>query len=225
MKKIIYAIIISLFISCQTNEIVFSDTKSENILVILDSLEKYDDYILGDFNGEFLVSTNAFYKSVGTVTSMPIDSNLIDYHIGYKLLNKGLYKNVGLTFLSVEPKDIFNENYRFSYFDDFIGLFDREEFIYYQKDSSYPNTPFMVINYSDLYETDSTINYSSFNYDKVFTSNNFSFTIESVKIINKAKKGVQVNYSFSCIGYGNSGEIDEIKIMNGKGRSTFEYNP
>ena len=43
---------------------------------------------------------------------MPIDSNLIDYHIGYKLLNKGLYKNVGVTFQSVEPKDIFNDNYR-----------------------------------------------------------------------------------------------------------------
>ena len=197
----------------------------DNNSIALDTLDGYSDYILGEFDGKFLVTTNVYTRSYfASTVSLPLDSSYIQYQLGYKLLNENIYKGIFVSFGFLEPLDNLNDNYRYNSFGDFIEFFNRNEFVYRQDNKPYPQIHNMQINYFDYNSTDESIDYSTINYDGIINSDNYYFIIDNVSIINDSIQAVQVDYSFQCDAYTYlNTEFDEIKIRNGKGRATFEY--
>ena len=225
MKKIIFLISLSVLLTSCCNEPV--DFKSDNnYSIALDTLKNYNDYILGDFNGKFLVSTNVFTRGFSASTiSMPIDSSYIQFQLAYKLLDNNVEKSVFVSYRLLESKTKLdtNNHHKYKYFSDFINFFDRDTFEYYQINQPIENVHNVWIKYQNYYDINNDVySYSSSEFDQQITPENFKFKVDSINIIESPIKKVEVYYSFKCLGvnfYAN-----KLKIENGKGKSTFEFN-
>lgn len=223
--KNLYIILLSLFLfSCQNEPVDFTPVIDHQ--KALDTLKKYSDYILGDFNGKLLISTNAFSKSYGaSIVSLPIDSSHIQFQIGYKLKNNDIEKSAFVTYRFLESKTKLDPNhyYRYTNFTDFVDFFKKNKFNYFQNNKPIEKVHNVYLIYQNYYEINNELNgYNTHNYTKPITSDNFNFTIDSIKAIETPTKKVEVYYSFKCIGLNSFKE--ELKMKNGKGKSTFEYN-
>ena len=221
MKKIALIILTLFLLSCENEPVDF--TSIDNNQVVLDTLKNYSDYILGDFNGKFLVSAHVFTKSYGVTTSMPGDSRPIQFGIAYKLKENNIDKSIFLTYRFLESKTKLNTvNYKYNYFSDFINFFNRNQFDYYQLSQPIENIHNVVIDYQNYYEIDNDVNrFSTHEYNDQITSDNFNFTVDSIKVIENPIKKVEVYYSFKSIGVNYYS--DKFKMKKGKGKSTFEW--
>lgn len=223
MRKLFFLLTtLTLMTSCCNESVDFNP--ENNYSVALDTLKNYSDYILGDFNGKFLVSTNAFTKGYSaSIISMPIDSSYIQFSLGYKILNNNVEKSVFVYYRFLESKTKLNTvNYRYNNFSDFINFFNRNNFDYYQGSNPIDNIHNVNIAYQNYYEINNDVNrYSTYRYNEQITSDNFNFTIDSIKEIQNPIKKVEVYYSFKCIGVNNYS--DKFKMKHGKGKSTFDW--
>ena len=225
MKKIGILILSIFLFSCENEPVDFSPPVNDNSKA-LDTLKNYSDYILGDFNGKFLVSTHVFTKNYSASTlSIPIDSSYIQFQLGYKLKDDNIDKSaiISYRFLESKLKLNSNNNYRYNSFSDFINFFNRNHFDYYQGSHPIENIHNIAIIYQNYYEINNDVNgYSTHKYTEQMSSENFNFSIDSIKAIQNPIKKVEVYYTFKCIGVNNYSGY--LKIKNGKGKSTFEYN-
>lgn len=223
MKKIIFLLpLLALITSCCNEPVDFNSLTNNTIA--LDTLKNYDDYILGDFNGNFLVSTNVFTKGYSaSIISMPIDSSYIQFQLGYKLMDNNVEKSVFVSYRFLESKTKLNTvNYRYNNFSDFINFFNRNNFDYYQISQPKENIHNVGIDYQNYYDINNDVNrFSTNKYNEQITSNDFNFTVDSIKVIQNPIKKVQVYYSFKSIGVNNYS--DKFVMKNGKGKSTFEW--
>lgn len=223
MRKLFFLLTtLTLMTSCSDETVDFNPENDYSIA--LDTLKNYSDYILGDFNGKFLVSTNVFTKGYSaSIISMPIDSSYIQFSLGYKILNNNVEKSVFVSYRFLESKIKLNTiNYRYNNFSDFINFFNRNNFDYYQGSHPIENIHNVNIAYQNYYDINNDVNsYSTYKYNQQISSDNFNFTIDSIKAIQNPIKKVEVYYSFKCIGVNNYS--DKFKMRNGKGKSTFEW--
>ncbi len=231
MKKITIIILSVFLFSCENEPVDFNliNENNNNNSIVLDTLKNYSDYILGDFNGKFLVSTNVHVKSYSAViNSNPISSSYIQFQLGYKLIDNDVEKSVWVTyrFLESNTKLDINNYYRYKYYSDFVSFFNRNQFDYFQ--SSQPinnvhNVHNVHIEYKNFYDVNThTDMYGTSDYNKEMRTDDFIFSVDSIRPINNPIKKVEVYYSFKCIGVNSY--RDEFKIKNGKGKSTFIYN-
>ena len=146
MKNILYIIFLIFLTSCHNEPVDFNNV--DDYSIALDTLDGYSDYILGDFNGKFLISTNVFVKGYGATTPNPNDSIPIDYNIGYKVLNEDIFKTVFIEFGYVESRDNLNENFRHNSFNGFLDFFNNE-FEYYSTNQIYPLYHYMRLYYQN----------------------------------------------------------------------------
>jgi hypothetical protein len=133
--------------SCCNEPVDFNPVNNNSIA--LDTLKNYSDYILGDFNGKFLVSTNVFSKGYGaSIVSLPIDSSHIQFQIGYKLKENNIEKSAFVTFRFLESKTKLdpNNHYKYKFFSDFTNFFDRSQFIFFQPNQAIYNIHNVYIN-------------------------------------------------------------------------------
>ena len=223
MRKIFFLLtILTLTTSCSNEPVDFNP--ENNYSISLDTLKNYSDYILGEFDGKFLVSTNVFTKGYSaSIISKPIDSSYIQFSLGYKILNNNVEKSVFVSYRFLESKTKLNTvNYRYNNFSDFINFFNRNNFDYYQVSRPIENIHNVNIAYQNYYDLNNDVNsYSTYKYDEQIKSDNFNFTIDSIKAIQNPIKKVEVYYSFKCIGVNNYSH--KFKMRNGKGKSTFEW--
>jgi len=214
-----------LITSCENEPVDFYPVENIDHTVALDTLRNYSDYILGYFDGKFLVSTYVSSKSYGaSIISNSIDSSYIQYQLKYKLLEEDVEKDIFLTYRFLESKTKLDSenNYKYKYFTDFVEFFDRPTFDYYQINNPIENIHTVGINYQNYYDIDNdTYSYNSFNFEQEITSENFNFIVDSINVIEQPIKKVEVYYSFKCIGVNYYDE--EMLMKNGKGKSTFEY--
>ena len=222
MKKIALIVLSLFLLSCENEPVDF--TPIDNNQIVLDTLKNYSDYILGSFNGKFLVSTHVFNKGYSYTTS-PTPNNLshIQFQIAYKLLDNNVEKSVFVSYSFLESKTKLNPvNYKYNYFSDFVNFFNRGHFDYYQISQPIENIHNIGIDYQNYYEINNDVNrFTTYKYNEQITPDNFNFTIDSIKAIQNPIKKVEVYYSFKCIGVNNYS--DKFKMKNGKGKSTFEW--
>jgi hypothetical protein len=214
-----------LITSCENEPVDFYPVENNDYTVALDTLKNYSDYILGDFDGNFVVSTNWHAKNYSaSIISMPLDSSYIQFQIAYKLFENDVDKSAFVTYRFLESKTKLDSenNYRYEHFTDFVDFFDRPTFDYYQINNPIENIHTVGIDYQNYYEIDNDIySYNSFNFEQEITSGNFNFIVDSINVIEQPLKKVEVYYSFKCIGVNYYD--DEMLMQNGKGKSTFEY--
>ena len=226
MKNIILLTSLLIFItSCENEPVDFYQIDNNDYTIALDTLRNYNDYILGDFGENFIVSTSVFTKGYGAlITGIPIDSSKIDFNIGYKLLENNIEKTVFVTynFLEANTKLDTTNSYKYKHFSDFVDSFDRNQLVYYQNSQPANNLHSIRLIYKNHYTMDEDIyTYNSADYNHEITPENFNFYIDSINVSENPIKKVEVYYSFKCIGV-NSYD-DELIMKNGKGKSTFEY--
>lgn len=223
MRKIFILLTsLTLFTSCCNEPVDFNPVN--NYSVALDTLKNYNDYILGDFNGKFFISTNVCAKGYSaSIISVPIDSSYIQYQLAYKILDNNVEKSIWVSYRFLESKTKLNTvNYKYNNFSDFINFFNRNNFDYYQISQPKENIHNVGIDYQNYYEINNDVNrFRTNKYNEQITSNNFNFTIDSIKVIQNPIRKVQVYYSFKCIGVNNYS--DKFIMKNGKGKSTFEW--
>ncbi|MFB9108248.1 hypothetical protein [Flavobacterium gyeonganense] len=225
MRKLIFLItLLGLLTSC-CNEPMYSGP-DDNYATALDTLKNYNDYILGKFDGKFLVSTNVFSKGYSaSIVSNPNDSSYIQYQIAYKLKENNVEKSAFVSFRLLESKAKLNSgnNYRYKSFADFVHFFDRNTFVYYQENKPIEKVHNVWVKYQNLYNIDNDIyEYDSYKFENKISPKNFSFIIDSINVIENPIKKVEVYYSFKCIGVNS--HKNKISIESGKGKSTFQYN-
>ena len=223
MKKIIYLILLlTFFISCSKNEII-QEPISEKYQKALDTLINYDNYFIGEFNGELLISVEPF-TSGGSVGNTLQDSVSVNFMYSYKIANSKDLKTPFLYFTAYESIKKFDSinNYRYNDYNDFYTFFNRNEFEYFRLDNYKNLTPEIIIRYIDYSRLiDNTgIGYYSADWDKPpFKENNFY--VESTKEIENPYRGIELTYSFNCTLISDSNELIEIK--NGRGRCNIRY--
>lgn len=223
MRKIIMLLTLSALITSCCNEPVDFNPKN-NYSIALDTLKNYSDYILGDFNGKFLITTNVHTKSYSaSINTIPIDSSAIQYQIAYKVIDNNVEKSIFVSYKFLESRTKLNTiNYRYNYFSDFINFFNRNNFEYYKISQPKENIHTVGIAYQNYYDINNDVNrYNTYKYTEQLTSDNFNFSIDSIKAIQNPIKKVEVYYSFKCIGVNDYS--DKFKMKNGKGKSTFDW--
>lgn len=223
MRNIIILLtLLALMTSCCDEHVDLNPGNNNSIA--LDTLKNYGDYILGDFDGNFLVSTHVHTKSYSaSVSSMPIDSSYIQYQVAFKILDNKIEKSIFVSYRFLESKSKLNTvTHRYNYFSDFISFFNRNSFDYYQINQPKEIIHNVAIDYQNYYDINNDVNrFSTNKYNEQITSNNFNFTVDSIKVFENATKKVEVYYSFKCIGVNNYS--DEFKMKSGKGKSTFDW--
>jgi len=226
MKNIIILVLLLIFnTSCEDEYIDFNPV--DNNPIALDTLRNYNDYILGNFGGEFLVSTNVTTKgySASHYPSMK-NSSFIQYQLSYKLLSQNIEKQTFVSFRLLESKSKLDATniYRYKYFSDFIDFFDRSTFDYYQGDEPVENEHNVWFLYQNYFHigNDDIDRYDSSRYNQEYSPDDFIFIVDSINVIENPIKKVEVYYSFKCIGV--NPYDDEIVLENGKGKATFEFN-
>jgi|SRR5690554_4655802 hypothetical protein len=227
MKNIILLTSLLIFItSCENEPVDFYQANNTDYTIALDTLKNYSDYILGDFDEKFLVSTHVHTRGYSaSFVSNPIDSSYIQFQLAYKLLDKNIEKTTFLTFRFLESKTKLNplNDYRYKYFSDFIEFFDRTTFDYYQITQPIETIRTVGIIFQNYYNIDNDIyGFDSFSFEQDITPENFNFIVDSINVIEQPIKKVEVYYSFKCIGTNYYG--DNIVMKNGKGKATFDYN-
>jgi len=223
MRKIIYLIIfVTFFISCEKEHII-QESISEKYQNSLDTLINYDNFFIGEFNGELLISVEPFTygKSIGNTLQ---DSVSIDFDYSYRIANSEKLKTLFLKFTAYESLNKFESNSLFSYkdYNDFYSFFNRNEFEYFRFDNSKNLTPEIIIYYIDYSRliNNTGVEYKSADFDKLPFNENY-FYIDKIKEIESPFKGIELTYSFNCTLFSNSNELIEIK--NGKGRCSIRY--
>ena len=224
MKKLTYGILFILIItSCEKPYIDFGNSKSENYEATLDTLRSYENFFIGEFNGELLVSIEPFSigRSVGNVLQ---DSVIVDYFYAYKIKNSEKLKTPFISFQKFESVDIFDSSNYHSYneYNDFYNLFNYSQLEYVEVDDNRKiKTKISIyhVDYSRLINNRG-ISYSSSDFGKPPNNEN-DFRIESIKEIENPNKGIELTYSFNCILLSDSNEVIEIK--NAKGKCSFIY--
>ncbi|MBF4473807.1 hypothetical protein IRZ80_20695 [Flavobacterium sp. HJJ] len=223
MKKVIFVFtLLSLMTSCCKEDVDFKP--DNNYSIALDTLKNYSDYILGDFNGNFLISTNVHAKGYSaSIISTPIDSSYIQFQLAYKLLDNNIEKSVFVSYRFHESKTKLNlVTYKYNTFSDFINFFSRSYFNYYQISHPRENIHNVGIAYQNFYDINNDINrFDTNKYNGQIKPNNFNFKVDSIKVVENPIKKVEVYYSFKCIGVNDYS--DKFKMKNGKGKSTFEW--
>ena len=224
MRKIFFLFtLLTLMTSCCNEPVDFNP--ENNYSIALDTLKNYSNYILGDFNGKFLISTNVNIKGYSaSIISIPIDSSYIQFHLGYKILDNNVEKSIIVSYRFLESTTKLNttNHYRYNYFSDFINFFNRNNFDYYQLSQPKENIHTVGIAYQNYYEINNDVNrFNSNKYNEQLTSNNFNFAVDSIKVIEKPIKKVEVYYSFKCIGVNDYS--NKFTMKNGKGKSTFDW--
>lgn len=223
MKKVIYLIIfITFFISCEKEQII-QDSISERYQEALDTLINYDNFFIGEFNGELLISNKPHSpgKSIGNTLQ---DSVSINFDYSYEIANSEKFKALFLQFTVYEAYNKFEQNSFFSYkdYNDFYTFFNRNEFEYFRFDNFKNLTPEIIIYYVDNSQIINNygVEYKSANFDKLPLNENY-FHIDKIKEIENPFKGIELTYSFNCSLFSKSNELLEIK--NGKGRCSIRY--
>jgi hypothetical protein len=224
MKKIF--ILISLFIliiSCDNEPVDYYPINNNDYSIALDSLVNYDNYFIGEFNGELFVSTepHSSGRSVGNVLQ---DSVSIQFSYSYKISNSTDLKTPFISLLLYESINKLDSNnyHRYIEYGDFYNFFNNNELEYFEVDN-YKNLTTQVrishIDYSQLINN-TGVSYLSTDFGKPpFNENNFQ--IENIREIENPSTGIELTYSFNCTLLSDSNELIEIK--NGKGKCTFLY--
>ena len=222
MKKAIYLIIfIPFFISCG-KEHIYQDSISESYKKALDTLINYDNYFIGEINGELLISVeqSTSGNSIGNTLQ---DSVTVFFDYSYHITNseksKTLYHSLR-AYESINKFDLNTSNYK--EFNDFYNLFNRSEIDYFRVETFKNLTPEINIYYNDYSRLidNTVIQYKSADFDKPpYEGNNFH--IESIKKIESPTRGIELTYSFNCTLFSDSNELIEIK--NGKGKCSITY--
>ena len=211
-----------LLVSCGEDYII-QDLLTEKYQKALDTLVNYDNYFIGEFNGELLISTETF--SSGRIVGNTLqDSVIVQFYYAYKISNSEEFKTPFISFQAYESINKFDSNnyYRYNEYSDFYTFFNRNELEYLQVDNYKNLTPEILIRYIDYSRliNNTGISYQSSDFDKPpFNENNFY--IESIKEIENPYKGIELIYSFNCTLLSDSNELIEIK--NGKGRCSIKY--
>lgn len=229
MKKTTFIIIlITVFFSCTKPNIVFDDSISLEYQKALDTLINYDNYFIGEFNDELLVSTDffSFGNSLGIVSSVQ-DSVYVKYFYSYRIKNSEKLKTPFLHFYKYESKDKLNSSNYLNYnkYKDFYSYFNlsQVEFMNLEKhDFKALKTRFLfqyidysqIVNNTGVEYSTSDLRQSPYSYNE--------FSIESIKEIQTPRKGIELTYSFNCNLLSNSKELIEVK--NAKGRCRFFYS-
>ncbi len=224
MKNIIYLItLLFLVASCENEPVDFQPTYNNDYNAALDTLVNYDNYFIGEFNGELLVSTetNSSVRSVGNVLQ---DSVSIQFSYSYKISNSEDLKTPFISFLKYESINKLDSTdyHKYNEYSDFYNFFNKNEVDYYEVDD-YKNltTRALIrhIDYSQLIDNRGVF-YLSSDFGKP-PSNENNFKIENIREIENPFIGIELTYSFNCILLSDSNELIEIK--NGKGKCTFRY--
>lgn len=223
MKNIIFLIpLLFLLASCDNEPVDFNST-SIDYSIALDTLANYDNYFIGEFNGEILVSTEQF-TSGGAVGNTLLDSVSIKYTYAYRISNSEDLKTPFISFHLYESKSKLNPNNYLQYneYSDFQNYFNFNELDYWEVDN-FKNLTTQVsirhIDYSQLINN-SGISYQSTDFGQPpFDENNFQ--IENIREIENPSVGIELTYSFNCTLLSDSNEV--IEIENGKGKCTFLY--
>tara|TARA_R110000868_G_scaffold411141_1_gene701960 strand:+ start:710 stop:1381 length:672 start_codon:yes stop_codon:yes gene_type:complete len=223
MKNIIFLIpLLFLLASCDNEPVDFNPTNID-YSIALDTLANYDNYFIGEFNGEILVSTERF-TSGGAVGNTLLDSVSIQYTYAYRISNSEDLKTPFINFHLYESKSKLNPNNYLQYneYSDFQNYFNYNELDYWEVDN-FKNLTTQVsirhIDYSQLINN-SGISYQSTDFGQPpFDENNFQ--IENIREIVNPSVGIELIYSFNCTLLSDSNEVIEIK--NGKGKCTFLY--
>ncbi|KAB5490758.1 hypothetical protein [Flagellimonas hadalis] len=224
MKNILFLIsLILLLASCNNEPVDFQPIHNDHYQTALDSLVNYDNYFIGEFNGEVLVSTEPFTYgcSVGNLLK---DSVSIKFHYSYKISNSEELKTPFIEFIAYESINKLDPNthYRYDEYNNFYTFFNRNELEYWEVDNYKNLTPqvrILHIDYSQLINN-SALRYLSTDFGKPpFDENNFQ--IENIREIENPSFGIELTYSFNCTLLSDSNEVLEIK--NGKGKCTFLY--
>ncbi len=234
MKKIIILItLLCLLTSCNNEPVDFNPEPVDlnpinniDYAIALDTLKNYSDYILGYYGEKFLISTNVDSRSYfGSVNSQSIDSSFVQINLYYKFLDNNVEKLTSLNLVSLESKTKLNQlnNNHYINFTDFVNFFNKDSFNYYRYINSIKNIPEVEIHHLKSINIDNNLNgYSSSLYKQQKTTENFSFIVDSINIIEQPIKKVEMYYSFKCIG---TNFYDNELIMNsGKGKSTYIFN-
>ena len=223
MKNIIFLISLLLLLASCDNEPVDFNPINNDYSIALDTLANYDNYFIGEFNGELLISTERF-SSGGSVGNTLQDSVSIKYTYSYRISNSEDLKTPFISFHLYESKNKLDPNnfLRYSEYSDFQNYFNYNELEYWEVDN-YKNLTTQVsirhIDYSQLINN-SGISYQSTDFGQPpFDENNFQ--IENIREIENPSIGIEITYSFNCTLLSDSNEVIEIK--NGKGKCTFLY--
>lgn len=223
MKNLTYLMLLLTFFTACGKEYIYQNPISGQYQEALDTLVNYDNYFIGEFNGELLVSVEPFSYG-GSVGNTLKDSVSVNFMYSYKIANSKDLKTPFLYFTvyeSINKFDSFN-NYRYSDYNDFYTFFNRSEFEYFQLDKFKNLTPEIIIKHVDYTQliNNTGIEYNSADWNKPpFNDNNFY--VESIREIESPYKGIQLTYSFNCTLFSDFNELIEIK--NGKGRCYFKY--
>ncbi len=196
---------------------------SEKYQEALDTLVNYDDYFIGEFNGELLVSNETF--SIGRVVgNTALDSVTVQFSYSYKISNSVELKTPFISFRAYETINKFDSSnyYRYNEYSDFYTFFNRSELEYHEVDDPKNLTPEIIIRFIDYTQliNNSGIEYQSTDFGKPPFIENV-FDIESVREIESPEKGIQLTYSFNCTISSDSNDLIEIK--KGRGKCTFWY--
>ena len=224
MKKIIYlTILIFSILSCDNEPVDFNPNIDNDYSIALDTLVNYDNYFIGKFNGEILVSTEPF-TSGRSVNNTLQDSVSLRFDFAYKISNSEELKTPFINFIAYESINKLNSNNYFKYneYNDFYTFFNRTRLEYWNVDNYKNLTTQVLINYIDYSRliNNTGISYLSTDFGKPpFNENNFQ--IESIREFESPSKGIELIYSFNCILFSDSNEL--IKIEKGKGKCTFLY--
>ncbi|VXC15760.1 hypothetical protein FLAVO9AF_610012 [Flavobacterium sp. 9AF] len=186
-------------------------------------MANYDNYFIGEFNGELLVSTETFIygRSVGNTLQ---DSVTADFYYAYKIANT-LYLKTPFIYFTVyeliEKFDSINQ-YIYNDYNDFYTFFNRNELEYHSADNYKNTTPEIIVRYIDysILIDNTGIVYNSTDFGKPpYNENNFR--IENIREIENPNRGIELTYSFNCTLLSDSNEL--IEIEKGKGKCTFWY--
>ena len=221
MKRLLYSItFILILVSCQKDYII-QDSLSEEYQRAIDTLDNYDNYFIGEVNGELLVSVKPHSKGHFAGNTLK-DSVHKQYFYSYKITNSEILKTISISFHKFETKNKLKENLEYIKFNDFFDLFNRDEFDYFQIDQYYslkPSVSIYYVDYSQIIDN-SGESFNSYNNEGIHFKNN-NFTVQSVKKIENPVIGIEIIYTLNCTLIADSGK--QINITNGNGKCIIEY--
>mgnify|MGYP003626975477 CR=1 FL=1 len=108
MKRLIYSITFILILTSCERDYIIQDSLSEEYQRAIDTLENYDNYFIGEFNGELLVSVEPFSRGHSAGNTLK-DSVHKQYNYSYKITNSEILKTAFISFHKFEPKNKLKE--------------------------------------------------------------------------------------------------------------------
>ena len=179
MKKIIYlTILIFSILSCDNEPVDFNPNIDNDYSIALDTLVNYDNYFIGKFNGEILVSTEPF-TSGRSVNNTLQDSVSLRFDFAYKISNSEELKTPFINFIAYESINKLNSNNYFKYneYNDFYTFFNRTRLEYWNVDNYKNLTTQVLINYIDYSQL---INNTGISYIKKYNRFRVRISVDGV---------------------------------------------